>query len=273
MGGFVRKGGPEFRRRPKPCKANLWTVLWRLSAIERFWTGSPCRPHAPVAAPGGGGGSASVGRRDDRCPPSARLQGPRGGPGGQNPMQLFCRLFKFTRFWSLKEAFIKATGEGLSRPLDSFVFSFEPVRIAFHPERDNRPGRDDPADWQFWDWHPANDCVAALAVRSVHASSMRLDAGPGHRSIKTAGSAFGLVGELPIGDWPPTGRSGVRPRRRTKHSARCASVILSAMTAIPFRCATHGRVEMHQLCIRANFGRRQRVNIQNRLRSEERRVG
>jgi 4'-phosphopantetheinyl transferase len=83
----------------------------------------------------------------------------------------------FFRFWSLKEAFIKATGEGLSRPLNSFAFSFEPVRIAFHPERDNRPGRDDPADWRFWEWHPANDCVAALAVRSANASSIRVDAG------------------------------------------------------------------------------------------------
>ena len=84
----------------------------------------------------------------------------------------------FFRFWSLKEAFIKATGEGLSRPLDSFAFAFEPVRIAFHPERDKHAGRDDPADWRFWDWHPANNCVAALAVRSAHASSIRLDAGP-----------------------------------------------------------------------------------------------
>jgi 4'-phosphopantetheinyl transferase len=84
----------------------------------------------------------------------------------------------FFRFWSLKEAFIKGTGEGLSRPLDSFAFAFDPVQIAFHPERDNRPGRDDTAQWQFWDWRPTNDCVAALAVRSADASLIRLDAGP-----------------------------------------------------------------------------------------------
>jgi 4'-phosphopantetheinyl transferase len=84
----------------------------------------------------------------------------------------------FFRFWSLKEAFIKATGEGLSRPLDSFAFGFDPVRITFHPERDKRPGRDDPADWRFGDWHPANDCVAAVAVRSADASSIRIDGGP-----------------------------------------------------------------------------------------------
>ena len=84
----------------------------------------------------------------------------------------------FFRFWSLKEAFIKATGEGLSRPLDSFSFAFEPARVAFHAERNNRPGCDDPAEWRFWEWHPANDCVAALAIRSTHASSIWVDAGP-----------------------------------------------------------------------------------------------
>jgi 4'-phosphopantetheinyl transferase len=84
----------------------------------------------------------------------------------------------FFRFWSLKEAFIKATGEGLNRPLDSFSFALEPVSIAFHPERNDRPGRDDPAEWRFWEWQPANSCVAALAVRSALANSIRLDAGP-----------------------------------------------------------------------------------------------
>jgi 4'-phosphopantetheinyl transferase len=84
----------------------------------------------------------------------------------------------FFRFWSLKEAFIKATGEGLRRPLDSFSFAFEPVRIAFHPERNDRPGRDDPAEWRFWELHPTNNCAAALAVRSTYLGCIRLDAGP-----------------------------------------------------------------------------------------------
>jgi 4'-phosphopantetheinyl transferase len=84
----------------------------------------------------------------------------------------------FFRLWSLKEAFIKATGEGLSRPLDSFGFAFEPVRIAFHPERDGHPGRNDPTEWQFWHWHPANHCVAALAVQRANAGPIRLDRGP-----------------------------------------------------------------------------------------------
>jgi 4'-phosphopantetheinyl transferase len=84
----------------------------------------------------------------------------------------------FFRFWSLKEAFIKATGEGLRRPLDSFSFSFEPLRIAFHPERNDRPSRDDPAEWRFWELRPTTNCVAALAVRSTQIDCIRLDAGP-----------------------------------------------------------------------------------------------
>jgi 4'-phosphopantetheinyl transferase len=84
----------------------------------------------------------------------------------------------FFRLWSLKEAFIKATGEGLRRPLDSFAFAFDPVRIAFRPERDNRAGRNDQTEWQFWDWQPADDSVAALAVHGAHASSIRLDGAP-----------------------------------------------------------------------------------------------
>jgi 4'-phosphopantetheinyl transferase len=84
----------------------------------------------------------------------------------------------FLRFWSLKEAFIKATGEGLSRPLDSFSFSFEPLGIAFHPERNARRSSDDPAEWQFWELHPANDCAAALAMRSDCSGYIQLDARP-----------------------------------------------------------------------------------------------
>ncbi len=84
----------------------------------------------------------------------------------------------FFRFWSLKEAFIKATGEGLSRRLDSFSFSFEPLRIAFHPEQNDRQPGDDPAEWRFWELHPTNNCVAALAVRSTCIGCIQLDARP-----------------------------------------------------------------------------------------------
>jgi 4'-phosphopantetheinyl transferase len=82
----------------------------------------------------------------------------------------------FFRFWTLKEAFIKATGEGLSRPLASFSFAFNPVRVSFHPERDRMGRLDDPATWQFSEWRPAPERLLALAVHRVGARPSQFDA-------------------------------------------------------------------------------------------------
>jgi 4'-phosphopantetheinyl transferase len=86
------------------------------------------------------------------------------------------RACTFFRFWTLKEAFIKATGEGLRRPLDSFSFMFDPVRIVFHPEREGAPRQDDPAAWQFAECRPARSRPLALAVRRTRLRPLRLDA-------------------------------------------------------------------------------------------------
>jgi 4'-phosphopantetheinyl transferase len=75
------------------------------------------------------------------------------------------RAHLFFRFWTLKEAFIKATGEGLTRPLDSFSFAFDPVRIQFHPERQDILRHDDPAAWRFAEIRAARDRPLAVAFR------------------------------------------------------------------------------------------------------------
>jgi 4'-phosphopantetheinyl transferase len=86
------------------------------------------------------------------------------------------RACVFFRFWTLKEAFIKATGEGLRRPLDSFSFMLDPVRIVFHPEREGTPRQDDPATWQFAECRPAPDRPLALAVQRTRLRPLRLNA-------------------------------------------------------------------------------------------------
>ncbi len=78
------------------------------------------------------------------------------------------RLEGFFVCWTRKEAYIKATGEGLTRPLDSFEVSLrpeEPPRLlhdAREPQNVSRFG--------FHDLRPAAGYVASLAVQGRDAS-------------------------------------------------------------------------------------------------------
>lgn len=74
----------------------------------------------------------------------------------------------FLAFWTLKEAYIKAVGAGLSLPLDSFAFSLEPLAIRFAPGT-----ADDPAGWQFARLSPPPGFTMALAVRTSEAVRVR----------------------------------------------------------------------------------------------------
>jgi len=69
----------------------------------------------------------------------------------------------FFRCWTRKEAFIKATGDGLSRPLDAFEVTLapgEPARL-LRVEGDAREAR----RWWLEDLEPATGFAGALAVR------------------------------------------------------------------------------------------------------------
>jgi 4'-phosphopantetheinyl transferase len=76
----------------------------------------------------------------------------------------------FLRFWTLKESYIKATGEGLSCPLDSFSFTLDPIRIAFRDAVADEPSR-----WQFCQQHPTNGHVLAVALHRAEGRPARFN--------------------------------------------------------------------------------------------------
>jgi 4'-phosphopantetheinyl transferase len=72
------------------------------------------------------------------------------------------RTERFFTYWTLKEAYIKARGLGVSIPLHHFWFPVEagpPLRIAFAPEL-----ADDPARWRFAQQRLSNDFLLAVAA-------------------------------------------------------------------------------------------------------------
>jgi 4'-phosphopantetheinyl transferase len=70
----------------------------------------------------------------------------------------------FFNGWTCKEAFVKALGDGLSRPLDEFDVSLIPGESA---ERSGiEGGSGEASQWSIQNLKPAPDYVGAFAVKS-----------------------------------------------------------------------------------------------------------
>jgi 4'-phosphopantetheinyl transferase len=82
------------------------------------------------------------------------------------------RRERFFDYWTLKEAYVKARGRGVSLGLSSFGFQLEePKRIGawFRPELE-----DAAQHWQFWQFHPSADHVAAVCLQRPGGTDSRL---------------------------------------------------------------------------------------------------
>jgi 4'-phosphopantetheinyl transferase len=71
---------------------------------------------------------------------------------------------RFFELWTLKESYVKAKGEGLAIPLDTFGFDLsfaDRITADFNASLEKSPSR-----WRFWQWQLSSGTAAALCVEN-----------------------------------------------------------------------------------------------------------
>ncbi|MGB5324450.1 MAG: 4'-phosphopantetheinyl transferase superfamily protein [Pseudomonadales bacterium] len=92
---------------------------------------------------------------------------------------------RFFDYWTLKEAYMKARGEGIALGLENFGFRLcggAAIELTLRPGLD-----DDPAAWQFACLSPAADYRLALALRSAGWAEVRVEEVLPLRSVRALG--------------------------------------------------------------------------------------
>ena len=85
------------------------------------------------------------------------------------------RKMKMLEFWTLKESYIKAVGQGLSIELDSFAFRLATATQPAYLIRLDAQDSDRNA-WSFWQGQPTENHLMALAFKSDHAQPIQVRA-------------------------------------------------------------------------------------------------
>jgi 4'-phosphopantetheinyl transferase len=79
----------------------------------------------------------------------------------------------FFRIWTLKEAYIKAEGKGLSIPLDSFHFQFStesPAQVRLESKAESNPHA-----WSFFEFQPGPDHRISIGAKNPEQGALQVE--------------------------------------------------------------------------------------------------